>query len=168
MKQSETPGRTSIATTLLDDLGAQAAASPRRRQHHNIHASFADPCQRFFNALCRDTYIPPHRHSGSSDEETLIAVRGAFLVVLFDDYGTVERIESCGTGQASIGAVVPVGRWHTVLPLTDAIMLEIKAGPFDPSRAKEFAPWAPAEDAAAASAYRDELACSCADWLARH
>ena len=162
------PGQVSIAAALLDDLATRAAASPRRRQHHNVHTSFADPCQRFFNALCRDTYIPPHRHSGSSDEETLIAVRGAFLVILFDDYGAIEGIESCGTGQSSIGAVVPAGRWHTVLPLVDTIMLEIKAGPFDPERAKEFAPWAPTEEAPAASDYRDELARSCADWLARH
>lgn len=156
-----------ISAAMLEELAALAAASPRGRQHHNLHSSFAEPCQRFFNALCRDTYIPPHRHSGPNDEETLLAVRGAFFAILFNDDGHIVEVHACGEGQPYIGSIMPIGQWHTVVPLTDAVLLEIKAGPFDPSRAKEIAPWAPQESAEDAPGYRDVLRASCTAWCAQ-
>jgi predicted O-linked N-acetylglucosamine transferase (SPINDLY family) len=41
---------------------------------------------------------------------------------------------------------MPAGTWHTLLALTpDAVLLEGKAGPFDPQGPREFADWAPEE-----------------------
>jgi len=38
-----------------------------------------------------------------------------------------------------------------------SILLEIKAGPFDPTQPKEFAPWPPEEDSEMAERYLEEL-----------
>lgn len=155
-----------LPVTMIDDLIADATANPRRRQHRNIHSSYADPSQRFFNALCRDSYIAPHRHSGTSDEETLIAIRGSFLAVLFEDDGSIAQVDRCGEGDQNVGAVIPTGHWHTIVPLSEtAVIFEVKAGPFDPQRAKEFASWAPAENDPAASDYRMHLEARCTAWL---
>ncbi len=151
-----------LSQTQLDTLVEAASAGPRRRQHANIHQSFDDPCQRFFNAICRDSYIPPHRHSGATDEETIIALRGAFAAVLFDESGGIETVARCGDDYEGVGMVIPVGQWHSVVALTEtAVVIEIKAGPFDPQRAKEFASWAPAESDASAGPYQARLLAEC-------
>jgi len=53
--------------TLLDELTAKAGASPRLRANHNIHASPADPVQRFFTSPPARYYFRPHRHLTKSE-----------------------------------------------------------------------------------------------------
>ena len=154
---SSLPPPRALSDTLIDDLINRAGLNPRRRQHLNVHASYADPCQRFFNAVCEGSYIQPHRHSATSGEETLLAIRGEFLAVFFDDEGSIDQVLRCGNGE-NIGSVVPPGRWHTVIALTPvAVMIEIKSGPFDPDQAKEFAPWAPMAGDQNERDYHDDL-----------
>jgi cupin fold WbuC family metalloprotein len=131
------------------------------RQHLNIHQGYEDPCQRFFNALGTGSYIRPHRHSLDPKTEDLIAIRGMFALVTFGDGGEIERIVKFGTekfieeGQAAaVGVELGAGTWHTVVALTDeAVLLEMKAGPFEPTAAKEPAPWAPEEGSADVEPY---------------
>ena len=152
----------------LNDLTAQAQGNLRKRQHRNIHQSYADPCQRLFNALEPTSYIRPHRHAGDPGQELLIAVRGAMALVAFDDSGAVLDIlrfgsEKYGTDLA-VGAEVSAFQWHTVIALqSGCILLEVKAGPFDLSRAKDLAPWAPEEGSSVAIEYLDKLAALAAD-----
>ena len=48
--------------------------------------------------------------------------------------------------------------WHTVVALeSGSAILEIKAGPFDPSQAKEYAAWAPSEGSPEAISYLEVL-----------
>lgn len=136
----------------LDDLIDAATAAPRMRQHRNIHASYQDHCQRFLNAIGIESYIRPHRHNIDPKAETLLAVRGLFALVTFDDNGQVLDIIRFGTEKysnikgLSVGADISPGIWHTIIALqTGSVLLELKAGPFDPDAAKEPAPWAPAE-----------------------
>lgn len=75
----------------LNKLTAQAQDNLRKRQHCNIHESYADPCQRLFNAIEPDSYIPPHRHATDPKDELLIAVRGSMAMVTFDEQGMVTR-----------------------------------------------------------------------------
>lgn len=75
---------------------------------------------------------------------------------MFDDHGAICRIERFGTESlcSNAGVEVAPGTWHTIVALTaPAVMLEVKAGPFRASAAKELAPWAPEEDAAEAMNY---------------
>ena len=80
-----------------------------------------------------------------------MAVQGLLGVLVFDDAGQVVQQFKLGTqshADPDVGPVVdmPAGTWHTVLALTpDAVLLEGKAGPFDPLRPREFADWAPEE-----------------------
>lgn len=129
---------------LLDELAARAAASPRLRANHNIHASPADLVQRFFIAANRASYFRPHRHRTKS--ELALVLRGRFDVVTFDGAGTVTARHPVGDGTPSIGFETPQGTWHTLLAAVDgATFLEIKEGPYDPASAAEFAAWAPPE-----------------------
>jgi len=138
------------------DLHGQAKASPRQRQHLNIHASHEAPFQRLFIAFGLDSYVRPHRHHMVPKDETLIAAQGLLGVLVFDDAGQVIQKLKLGTERHAapgVGPVVdmPAGTWHTVLALTpDAVLLEGKAGPFDPQGPREFADWAPEEGTAEA------------------
>jgi cupin fold WbuC family metalloprotein len=134
----------------LNELTAQAQCSQRKRQHRNIHESYADPCQRLFNAIEPESYIRPHRHSTDPRDELLIAVRGSMALMTFDDQGTVTGVVLFGADRNSedfaVGAEVPANTWHTVIALQPGcVLLEVKAGPFDPHQPKDLAPWAPDE-----------------------
>ena len=153
-----------ISQGLLDDLLHRAAGTPRRRQHHNLHTSHTDPSQRLLNAIGLDSYIRPHRHALDPKVECLVAVRGKFSLITFDERGSPERVVRFGTelhgrdDQLDIGVEVPAATWHTVIALVPgSVLLEVKAGPFDPHAAKEPAPWAPEEHSADAEGYFQAL-----------
>ena len=147
----------------FDDLISKAQVNPRLRQHGNIHQSYQDACQRLFNAIEPDSYIRPHRHTADPRDELLIAIRGVMALVTFDDQGTVTGILRFGSekyaGIVSAGAEVPASTWHTVIAVEpDCVLLEVKAGPFDPKQPKDLAPWAPEEGSAMAQDYLRGLA----------
>ena len=133
-----------LSRTLLDELAAKAASSPRARAHHNIHATPADPVQRFVVVALGDSYFRPHRHKTRS--ELAVIVRGRLDVLTFDERGRVTARYGVGEGTASIAYETPQGTWHTVVPgAGGAAFLEVKEGPYDPATSAEFAAWAPAE-----------------------
>lgn len=136
----------------LDDLVQQATQSPRLRQHRNVHADFADPCQRLFNAMQPGTYLRPHRHGTAQGAETMIGVRGLLALVVFDDSGVITQVQKFGAGSyannptVAVGVETPPGIWHTVVSLEPgSVLIEMKAGPFNPNAPKYPAPWAPDE-----------------------
>ena len=146
----------------LDELVGLARISPRRRQHRNLHADYQDPCQRLFNAIEPDSYIPPHRHLADPRDELLVAVRGLMALVTFDDQGAVTTVQHFGTEKhgekLAVGAEVASGTWHTVLALAPGcVLLEAKAGPFNPAQPKGLAPWAPPEGSEEAAVYLHQL-----------
>ena len=141
-----------VPRALLDELAAKAAASPRARAHHNIHASAADPVQRFLVVTQRDSYFRPHRHTTRA--ELAVLLRGEVDVLTFDDHGRVTARERVGARSEALAYETPPGTWHTLVPLTDGVaFLEVKEGPYDPATATEFAAWAPPEGQAAVPAY---------------
>ncbi len=147
-----------IGRDILESLARQASKSPRRRQHLNLHATPADPCQRFINFLWRDSYIRPHRHMIDPKLETLIALQGVFGCIAFDEQGSVVRLERLAAGSGCPVIVIEPTEWHTVVALSEtAALLETKAGPFDPATAKEYAPWAISEQEENASVYLNKL-----------
>lgn len=80
-----------IDDRLLDDLTAKAAASPRKRAHHNLHPALEDPVQRLCVAIEPGTYIRPHRHADPATWEVFIMLRGSAVFLIFDDAGTVRE-----------------------------------------------------------------------------
>lgn len=161
-----------FSNSFLGELVAAADRSTRRRQHFNVHGSHQEVCQRLFNAIGTNSYIRPHRHALDPKSECLVAVRGSMALIMFDDVGQVTDIvrlcTECynGAANSSVGLEIPPGRWHTVIAETPgAILFEVKAGPFDPARSKEWAPWAPEEGTVAAGRYLAELHRSVKDRL---
>ena len=146
----------------LEELSELAAEGQRKRQHKNIHESFTDPCQRFFNAIEPDSYISPHRHSNADGGELLIGIRGKMALILFDDFGEIAEVIEFGSLHSNeniaIGVEVQPRQWHTVVSfVTGSVLLEVKAGPFDPNAAKDMASWAPSEGSDEANNYLKEL-----------
>jgi cupin fold WbuC family metalloprotein len=146
----------------LNDLTGQAKNSPRLRQHRNIHQSYQDACQRLFNAIEPGSYIRPHRHASEPREELLIAIRGSMALITFDDQGSVAGILRFGSekhgSDLAAGAEVASSTWHTVVALEPGcVLLEVKAGPFDPNQPKDLASWAPEEGSEMAQGYLSDL-----------
>ncbi len=158
-----------FSDTYLSSLILEAKASHRLRQHRNIHSSFDDNCQRLMNAICIGSYIAPHRHHLDPRNECLIAVRGLFAAIIFDNLGQIDQIEFFGTQEienVSVGLELPSETWHTVLAMVEnSVLFEVKEGPFDPDQAKEFAPWAPSENNSEADAYYSKLMVLCQQQL---
>ncbi len=133
-----------LSAALLDELAAKAAASPRGRAHHTLHAGPADLVQRFIVVAGRDSYFRPHRHTARS--ELALLLRGAVDVLTFDEAGLVTARHAIGPGHGSFAYETPPGTWHTLLPgSAGAAFFEVKEGPYDPATASEYAPWSPAE-----------------------
>ena len=83
-------------------------------------------------------------------------------LLTFDERGVVTGVVRFGVDRNGeglvVGTEVSANTWHTVIALEHGcVLLEVKAGPFDPNRPKDLAPWAPDEGSAAALAYLDKL-----------
>ena len=130
---------------LFTELAAQAAASPRRRQHHNLHA-MEEPCHRLAVGLQPDTYIPPHRHLSPDKAEALLVLKGRLGLLLFDQAGRLLGKRLLEAGGDCVGVDLPPGEFHALVVLEpDSILFEAKAGPYRPGGAGEQADWAPRE-----------------------
>jgi cupin fold WbuC family metalloprotein len=142
-----------LSGALLDELATKAAASPRRRAHHTIHAGPADLVQRFLVVAQPDSYFRPHRHNDRT--ELALVIRGQVDVLTFDEAGVVTARHGVGEGHDTFAYETPRRTWHTIVPgSSGGAFLEVKEGPYDAATASEFAPWAPAEGDARATAFQ--------------
>jgi cupin fold WbuC family metalloprotein len=147
-----------IDRRLLDNLSAEAAASPRRRKNYNFHASEADRANRLLNAVEPGSYVQPHRHLDSAKDETFVVLRGSFGLVLFDEQGNVTRTALLQADGDVAGVNILHGTFHCVLSLAPgSVFFEAKAGPYVPITGQERASWAPPEGDPQAIAYLAEL-----------
>lgn len=149
-----------IDKALLDAVCREAASSPRRRRSHNLHASEEAPAQRLLNAVQTDSYIAPHRHLDPVKDETFVVLRGLMGLLIFDAAGRIVERMKVGAGDTAergadvvFGVDIPADAWHTSFALVpDTVILETKAGSYQPLSEAERAPWAPAENAPEAAA----------------
>ena len=141
-----------VTAEMIAELLSRAAASPRKRMNLNLHAELTDPISRFLNAGIVGTYVRPHRHR-SGKWELVSVLQGRCDLVIFTSEGVLENrvpLSSEGTGVAEI----PGGDWHSVVfHAPAAVVLEVKAGPYEPPLDKEFASWAPPENDPAAALF---------------
>lgn len=83
-------------------------------------------------------------------------------LITFDDQGYVTGILRFGSekhgSDLAAGTEVASSTWHTVVALEPGcVLLEVKAGPFDPNKPKDLAQWAPAEGSTMAQGYLQGL-----------
>ena len=136
-----------LDTPFFEKLLLQAEKSPRKRSHFNLHQTLDEPVQRLCIALKKGTYIRPHFHPQNNKWELMIILKGTVAELIFDATGKLlERLELTPNNSIS-GIELKPDTWHTVLPLTDnAVIMEIKEGPYLPSDPDDFATWSPEEN----------------------
>ena len=130
-----------IDNTVLDNLTAQAQASPRLRMNMDHRNSSADTSQRMLNAIEPGSVVPIHRHRKTSD--TVVVLRGRVVGVYYDDAGVLVEsfvLGDCHVADAPRNDVpmayalnIPAGQWHTLRALeSGTVILEMKDGAYEP------------------------------------
>lgn len=133
-----------LDNAMLDTLAQQAQHSQRKRANLNLHENLNDPIQRLAIAMEPATCIRPHRHPQTW--ELLTALRGRFVVLHFDDSGSV--IARAVLGEDVQVLEHPAGVWHGVLSLdTGGVIFEVKHGPYLPITAADYLPGVDLDDA---------------------
>ena len=120
-----------IDKSLLDELTAQAKASPRLRMNLDLRNSAEDQSQRMLNALEPGTVLPIHRHCSTS--ETVAILRGRAVQWLYDDEGRVIEKVLLEFGGPIPAMSVEKGQWHRLECLeSGTVIVEFKDGPYEP------------------------------------
>ena len=118
-----------IDNKILDELTAQAKASPRLRMNYDLRNSTEDQSQRMLNAIEPGTIMPIHRHMKSS--ETVVCIRGHYEEYLYDDSGNL--IETVDMVPGGVMLNVPAGQWHSLKSLeSGTVLFECKDGVYTP------------------------------------
>ena len=118
-----------ITQQILDDLTAQAKASPRLRMNLDLRNSPADGSQRMLNAIEPGTVLPIHRHPTTS--ETVVCLRGHFEEYFYDADGRLTEVIDMTPGALLLN--IPAGQWHSLKSLASGtVLLEVKDGPYVP------------------------------------
>jgi cupin fold WbuC family metalloprotein len=147
-----------INRACLDGITSEAEKSPRLRKNFNIHASPKAACNRLFNAIEPDSYIRPHRHLDPAKDESIVIIRGALGILVFDEDGGIVQKTLLAPDDEAVAVNIPSGVFHTAISLTPGtIFFEAKAGPYIPLTDEEFAQWAPTEGSPEASVYLDRM-----------
>ncbi|HEX9079984.1 MAG TPA: WbuC family cupin fold metalloprotein [Desulfuromonadaceae bacterium] len=147
-----------VTTDLLRRVTEEAQTSPRLRKNHNLHPRDDSRCHRLLNAIEPPSYIRPHRHLDPEKDEAFILMSGRLGIVTFDADGVVAETVTLSRESGNLAADIPSGAFHTALSLEPGtVFYEAKAGPYLPLSEAEKAPWAPADDDPAATAYLERL-----------
>ncbi len=118
-----------IDQRIIDELTAQAKASPRLRMNLDLRNSPSDGSQRMLNAIEPGTVMPIHRHRTSS--ETVVCIRGHFEEYFYDESGNLVEVVDMVPGGVVLN--VPIGRWHSLTSLeSGTVLLECKDGAYEP------------------------------------
>ena len=119
---------------ILDNLTAQAKASPRLRMNMDLRNSPEDQSQRMLIAIEPGTVMPIHRHLHSS--ETVVCLRGHFEEYFYDNDGNLTDTFDMRPGGLVIN--IPAGQWHSLKSLeTGTVLLEAKDGAYRPLAEEE-------------------------------
>ena len=138
---------------------AASRVNQRRRIMLPVNRSEAEGVQRMVNFLQRDSYLRAHRHPLPECAECLAILQGAMGFLTFDDAGNILTTHTLVAGDAASCMVdIEQGVWHTLVPLTDDIvLLEIKRGPYDARTDKQFAEWSPQDGTPEAAVWLREM-----------
>ena len=142
-----------IDNILLDNLTAQAQASPRLRMNLDLRTSAQDGSQRMLNAIEPGSVVPIHRHQKTS--ETVVVLRGSVVEEYYDEEGNLTEsfvlapMGDCHVADAPRNDVldfaprndvpvacalnIPAGQWHSIKALVSGtVILEMKDGAYEP------------------------------------
>lgn len=129
----------------LEKLRHAARHDPLGRARLCLHHHVNDAVHEMVIAFQKSSYIHPHRHFHKSESFHLI--EGELLVVFFDDDGKeTSRLRLAEQRKNGLFLYrLAASRWHTLIPLSEWVIIhETTPGPFRPEDT-EMANWAPAE-----------------------
>ncbi len=124
-----------INDKLLDELQQKAQASERRRAAMDLRNDANEQSQRMLNALEPGTIVPIHRHPTTS--ETCLLLRGRLDEIFYDDNGKETARHHFNTANGVYGLQIPAGQWHTIEVYEPSVILEVKAGSYEPSHPED-------------------------------
>ena len=134
-----------IDETQLDQLKQTALNAPLKRARLCLHQDHSDKVQEMIIAFCQDSYVRPHRHTNKC--ESFHVIEGELSVFIFNNKGQViQRINMgpFGGGQTFLYRL-STDLWHSVVPLSEFVIIhETNTGPFVDGET-EFANWGPDE-----------------------
>ncbi len=147
-----------IDSDLIGKAMEVSRISPRRRVILPFHKSSDDTLQRMLNALQPGSYVQPHRHKTPPKAESIIVLKGAICYITFKDNGDSDKKIILTANSAITGIDTEPGIYHTFFALEkDTVLFEVKPGPYSPDTDKDFATWAPSENADEAVEYLNKL-----------
>lgn len=118
-----------IDEQLLNEVSAQAKASPRMRMNYNFHQTLDDKCHRMLNAVEPGTVVPIHRHPTKA--ESFVVLRGKVKVTTYNDDGSVIDSVVLDPTKGVFGVDIPKNVWHTIESLeSGSVIFECKEGPY--------------------------------------
>lgn len=121
-----------ISQLILDDLTAQAKASPRLRMNYDLRNSEEDNSQRMLNAIEPGTVMQIHRHQKTS--ETVVCLRGKVVEEFFDELERIctDLIVLTPNGP-NVAVNIPIGQWHRLRAVeSGSVVLSVKDGKYEP------------------------------------
>jgi len=130
-----------------------ARRAPVRRARINFHPADGSPVQEMIIAMCSNTEISIHQHTGKS--ESFNVLEGRVVIGLYDSDGRLFDMVDLNGGNGPryyrLDCAIP----HLVSPLSDIVIIhETTVGPFDLQRHHEQPTWSCSVNI---SAYRSEL-----------
>ena len=128
---------------LFDEIKKDAIDSPRRRMNYDLRTQafdgdpgWKDTSQRMLNVMMKDTVIPVHRHTETS--ETVIVLRGSGDEVTYDDSGNETERVTLAADSGCRAVQVPRNVYHTFIPHEDGtVIFEAKDRAYDKERTEE-------------------------------
>lgn len=125
-----------ITNQLLDDLLQKAASTPRLRMNYDLRNAAGEDSQRMLNAMLPGTPLPIHRHKDT--DETIIILRGRMDEVFYDANGKEMSRVHLDPSKGQYGVQVPAGRYHSVEVFEPSVIVEFKAGRYDPEATDDY------------------------------
>ena len=130
----------------LKKLKEEAISAPLKRARLCLHHNHEDNVQEMVIVFSKESYVRPHRHINKV--ESFHIIEGKCEVVLFDGDGKVTKrikMSTINEGETFLYKLSDES-WHTVIPLSNYLILhETTNGPFS-SNSTEYPPWGPEED----------------------
>lgn len=119
-----------INQEVLDELTAQAKASPRLRMNFDLRNSAEDQSQRMLNVIEPGSPLPIHRHTKSS--ETVVCLRGHLRELFYNDNKEITNVIDLAPDSDCVALNIPLGQWHTARALDPGtVILECKDGAYE-------------------------------------
>ena len=123
----------------LTELFRKAAADERLRSHLNLHDSYDDKVQRLLIAMVKGSFVEPHFHKEQHQWEMFTVLEGVVELTIYSAKGELLSQHNLGCENAASIAELSPGDIHSVRCISEqALLLEVKEGPFDPRTAKSF------------------------------